>query len=191
MTNPAFSWNQRYQSETSGMLDELNSRLRELEGARRQSVWQSSPPGSVSSSSAGGVHYHSPSAMPPSGLYQQPAMPLQTPAPVLTHAHPSAHSSPPPYVPQSSQQQANGPASFGMVDFSSPVSNYQAQPQPQFQPAMYNFAQAPNIPQHSHRPSTQFANWGGYSGIGGQPDTLDDENAVPPDANPWNIDHQG
>lgn len=46
-------------------------------------------------------------------------------------------------------------------------------------------AYALNRPNH---PTQQFASWSGYGGPGGAPDTLDEENAVPPNSNPWNID---
>jgi hypothetical protein len=53
--NPLHSWNQRYQNETSELLDELTGRLRELEvmaGTRRPSVWQTNSSGSVGSNNS-------------------------------------------------------------------------------------------------------------------------------------------
>lgn len=161
------SWNQRYQSETSAMLDELNLRLRELDG-RRMSTYHPSPPANMQT--------------PPS--YTQ----------ISPNAHPVQQVSPQ----QQSQYPPNpvGPAGFGMAQLLGGAAY--PQQQPQFQQPTYNFSQPPVAVNHgmplmphsgnSHRPSAQFANWGGYGGQGGQPSMLDEDNAVPPDSNPWNID---
>ncbi|KAF2171272.1 hypothetical protein M409DRAFT_63623 [Zasmidium cellare ATCC 36951] len=184
------SWSQRYQGETSPMLDELNIRLRDLEGTRRQSVWHSGSSGSVGSTQA----YQSPPSMQtppgmptPPGIPQQPVMSVQQTPPGLPHAHPIHHVSPPQF-----HQQPIGPVSYNMASFAAGQQAYQQQHQYQ-QPA-YNFNQMPTPAQNApftmhqgnaHRPSQQFATWTGYGGIGGQPDMLDEENAVPPDSNPW------
>lgn len=98
----------------------------------------------------------------------------------------SQYSPHPPHPPQ-----PVGPAGFEMAQLLGGAAHPQQQ-QPQFQQSTYDFNQAAFAMNHhagnSHRPSAQFANWGGYGGQLGQPSTLDDENAVPPDSNPWNID---
>ncbi|KXS99650.1 hypothetical protein AC578_9916 [Pseudocercospora eumusae] len=187
------SWNQRYQSETSSMLDDLNSRLRELDGSgRRQSMWHHGSSGSIGSSHAGSMSYGSPQSMPAGPWpYAQLSPPVQQ-TPGLAHAQMAHQVSPPPqfYQPQVGHQ------------VSPPL--VQGHPQPvqpahqQFQQGAYNFNQdltPPGQHQQSYftqptqtHPTAQFANWGGYSGAGGNPSTLDEENAVPPQSNPWDID---
>lgn len=173
------------------MLDELNIRLRDLDGTRRQSVWHPGSTGSIGNTQS----YQTPPSMQtspgmptPPGMHQQPTMPVQQTPHGLSHTHPVQHVSPPEY-----HQQPIGPASYNMASFAAGHATYPQQPQ--FQQSAYNFNQMPTPPQNApfavhqgnaHRPSQQFANWGGYGGVGGQPDTLDEENAVPPDTNPWN-----
>lgn len=168
------------------MLDELNIRLRDMDGTRRQSVWHQGSTGSIGSVQS----YQTPPSMAtPPGISQQPVMQVQQTSP---HAHAVQHVSPPQF-----HQQPIGPASYGMASFAAgqPAYGQQPQHQTQFQQPAYNFNQMPTPPQNApftvhqgnaHRPSQQFANWTGYGGVGGQPDMLDEENAVPPDSNPWN-----
>lgn len=168
------------------MLDELNIRLREMDGTRRQSVWQhQGSSGSVGSSQS----YQTPPSMPtPPGMLHQPVMPVQQTPPGLPHAHPVQQVSPPQFY-----QQPTGPTSYGMTSFAAEQPSYSQQRQ--IQQPIYNFNQMPTQPQNAPftihqgnapRPSQQFANWTGYGAVGGQPDMLDEENAVPPDSNPWN-----
>lgn len=187
------SWNQRYQAETTDMLNELNSRSRELEGPRRQSMWQHhNSTGSIGSTQGGSQQYSSPPTVltPPGGICQQNpfSAPQQTSG--VTHAQMAPQVSPPLY-----HQQNVGPADYNMAQFM--ANQGVQQQQPHFQQPVFDFSQAPTAEQQqqysafqggAHRPSAQFAAWGGYGGPGGQPDTLDEENAVPPNANPWNID---
>ncbi|PPJ53388.1 hypothetical protein CBER1_01006 [Cercospora berteroae] len=184
------SWNQRYQTETSGMLDELNSRLREIDGtARRQSTWHHhGSTGSIGSSINGSLSYAgSPSALPAGqSLYQgSPAAMQHTPGSM--HAHPVHQVSPPAQqVPQQvSMYQTTPPLVHGQ-NIQVGQQGQQQQQQSYFQKPVYNFNEVPMPPQHqrsvSHQtnvhPASQFANWTGYGGPGGNPDTLDEENAI-------------
>jgi hypothetical protein len=107
-------------------------------------------------------------------------------------------------------QQAQQQYSQHSADMQSQYANgqYGQQQYPQFQQQqpVFNFNEPVPFPQsppytsphgnahpHSHNmasthPNHQFSNWSGYGGQGGAPDTLDEENAVPPNSNPWNID---
>ncbi|KAI5369607.1 hypothetical protein Slin15195_G004820 [Septoria linicola] len=190
------SWNQRYQTETSAMLDDLSSRLRGLEGpARRQSTWHHhGSTGSIGSSTNGSMSFavSPPAVASGQGLYQHSPGAMQN-TPASTHAHPAHQISPP------IQQYSQHPAAYQTTP---PLAHGQAanatQPQQSyFQQQIYNFNTAAAVPQQSPfagqqgrvHPASQFANWGGYGGAGGNPSTLDEENAVPPiPANPWNID---
>jgi hypothetical protein len=86
-----------------------------------------------------------------------------------------------------------------------PQYQHTQQHYPQIQQPSFNFNEAPIAQQppsfasqqwETHDPSRsrpshpnqQFASWSGYGGQGSAPDTLDEENAVPPNSNPWNID---
>lgn len=188
-----FSWNQRYQSETSSMLDELNLRLRSIDSnPRPPSMWHHSSTGSIGSSNGGSLSYGSPQHVAPAqGVYHHPQ---QTPASIpAMPVHPVQQISPPAqsYF-QPPMQQASPPIAPPHAAQSIP------QQQPQFDPhqSLYNVNGLPSPP-HAQRfdaPASQFANWAGYRGVGGHPDTLDEENAVPPgsmSSNPWNYEQKG
>ena len=126
---------------------------------------------------------------PPGGVYQQnPFVQQQTPG--VTNAQMAQQASPPIYP-----QPPAGPVGYNMAQF---MANQGVQQQLQhFQQPVFDFSQAPTAAQQqqysayqggAHRPSAQFAAWEGYGGSGGRPDTLDEENAVPPNSNPWNLD---
>lgn len=185
------------------MLDELNSRLRELEGpARRQSTWHGSTP-SVSSTTGGSLSYGGSPLASGQSMYQTSSPPLQhTPGSV----HASMHQVSPPvqhYLEQPPVYQTTPPLAHGQgASYGQQHQQYQQQqPQSYFQQPVYSFnngAPMATQPQQSAaqqarvNPASQFANWGGYGGPGGNPDTLDEENAVPPTShNPWNLDTRG
>jgi hypothetical protein len=186
------SWNQRYQSETASMLEDLNTRLREMGGPRRPSMWvHHDSTGSINSSTGGSMSYpsnQSEYSTTPS-TYQQSNMSMHnTPTPSIAGLAPQ-QISPDPY------QQLQ--PSFSMPQYQQPQQ--QQQQQHHFQQPIYDFGQPPPppvfqnyVPQYqpltTHgRPSVQFANWSGYSTQGSHADTLDDENEVDPSSNPWNI----
>ena len=134
---------------------------------RRQSMWY----GSVGSlpSSNGSVSYTSPS----SSMSHVPTVYQQQ------------QSSPPPVQP--AQATAYGAPSTGQQ-----VSPQAVPPQPnmyqqqQQHPQHVAFNEPVYHPNSSARPSQQFAAWGGYGGPTVH-NTLDEENAVPPRSNPWDI----
>ncbi|EMD00960.1 hypothetical protein BAUCODRAFT_190769 [Baudoinia panamericana UAMH 10762] len=178
------SWNQRYQVETASMAEQLNNRLREMDqaaGVRRPSMWtHSSSAGSIHSSS-GSVVYSSPQSMPPGpAAYRQPSVTLWN------------------MTSYDSQAQQNNPPQhrYSGDRFSQPPMQptFELQPQHQLfqQPSgqTFNFNPQPQCPTsqtNAHTPPfQQFAGWSGYTGPS-VPDTLDEENAVPPNANPWAI----
>ncbi|KAK6443267.1 hypothetical protein LTR95_000092 [Oleoguttula sp. CCFEE 5521] len=175
------SWHQRYQQETSTMLEELTMRLRELEimaGVRRPSMWQhANSTGSVGSNSSS-QHFSSPH----NSVQGQPV--YQSPPPMQAHgisnyvdAGAAGQVSPPTYPPQA-QQLYQQPGSGYSTSFPGQVSYSQAPMQPQ--PFAYGDPSASfHRPSISTAPHSQFGNWGGYSGPS-VPDTLNEENAVPP-----------
>lgn len=176
------------------MLEDLGQRLRDLDdiaGKRRPSMWQhSNSAGSVHSSNGGSVGYSSPQSLPPGPAayrqgsvtaynmtsYSEPGHTPQT-SPPLYHHQPNPFPQQPmqPYEQQQPydqqqhyfQQSAGQPFSFG---------------------EQQSMSQYPAYPTQG-RPSQQFASWGGYSGRS-VPDTLDEENAVDPTSNPWNLENK-
>ena len=185
------SWNQRYQTETSGLLDELNQRLGELDemnGNRRPSMWQQQGSTGSIPSSNGSISYHSPpqGVAHPSAMYQPPPPPPQMPQiPSFNEAGLAQRISPPQFHQQPNlypQQQYQVPQN---IQFSQPHQQYQ-HPQPQsYQQFNVNDPAFAN-PAFSQRPSQQFATWTGYGGVSVH-DKPDDENAVPPKSNPWDL----
>lgn len=160
-------------------------------------------------------HNQSPSGMPMQGYRHQSISVHHSPG--AAHAAGMGQTSPQHY-PFPDQQQSQGPYRSNQhsqqhYQQQSPDTKPQyaidqrAQPSyPQFNEPVFNFNEAVPIPQpipftsplgnaqaHAttrppHHPTQQFASWSGYSGPGGAPDTLDEENAIPPNSNPWNID---
>ncbi|KAI7110670.1 hypothetical protein KC352_g36175 [Hortaea werneckii] len=177
------SWNQRYQSEAASMLETLHLRLREFDGivaARRPSMWHaSSSASSVTSSSAASQAYRSPQSLTSSSaVHRQPSITAHHmasfgdsgPAPQVTpplYYHQQAPSQQPPMQPWETQTSFFEPSGGQAFSFGQPVS----------QPGRSSAHGNPNL---------QFANWGGYGGASSVPDTLDEENAVPPNAQSWN-----
>jgi hypothetical protein len=201
------SWNQRFQNETSGLLDELTGRLRELEimaGTRRPSTWQGMVGGSGGSDQ-----------FPAEGM-AGPRRPSMWPHTNSTGSVGSNNSGSTLSSPQNSAvgytmyQSPPRPGSFGEPTFSSPQyqpqpaqqgNNYQrrgstmqqafpGQPAQQFNYSNNGFApiqgmaggardQSQQNPFKNANPHSQFGSWGGYGGPS-MPDTLDEENAVPP-----------
>lgn len=185
------------------MLDELNSRLRELDGpARRQSTWHGSTP-SISSTTGGRLSYRGSPLASGQAMYQTSPPAVQY-TPGSIHAHPVHQVSPPihHYLEQPAGYQITPPLAHGHGDsygqqHQQHHHHHHQQPQSYFQQPVYSFngAPMPTQPQQSSaqqarvHPASQFANWGGYGGPGGNPDTFDEENAVPPTShNTWNID---
>ncbi|KAI7363777.1 hypothetical protein KC354_g6234 [Hortaea werneckii] len=177
------SWNQRYQSETASMLETLHLRLREFDGisaARRPSMWHaSSSASSVTSSSAASQAYRSPQSLTSSSAaYRQPSITAHHmasfgdsgPAPQVTpplYYHQQTSSQQPPMQPWETQTSFFEPSGSQSFSFGQPVS----------QPGRSSAHGNPNL---------QFANWTGYGGASSVPGTLDEENAVPPNAQSWN-----
>ena len=181
-----YSWNQRYQNETSELLDELTGRLRELEvmaGTRRPSVWQTNSSGSVGSNNSGS-NFGSPhnSVVGQPMYHSSPPIPSFGEAPNYVAAGPSrAYNSSPGYQPQDpSAYQRRGSTmqpNFARRPSAVPMSG----PQQQFS---YNTASSSmQPPVFNMNPQSQFGAWGGYGGPS-RPDTLDEENAVPPNSGP-------
>lgn len=184
------------------MLEELNQRLRELDelnGVRRQSMWQQSSIGSTSSN--GSFLYSSPSQPISQGssTYQQtPPQFLPTPHFGDTAQHSTNRQSSPPRVRQtpsfgesgftrqisqvSPEQQYHQPTMYLSQPYHAPVG-YQF-PQPQ-QPFHFNNRSRQQA-HHSIAPIHQFSTWGGYGGPVVD-NTLDEENAVPPKTYPWEL----
>lgn len=180
------------------MLEELKQRLREMDemtGVRKQSTWHHGSTGSIPSSN-GSISYTSPaqSISHPAAMYQQHQQtppPLQQ-TPSYGEAQMAQQISPPqfyqqPHVYQQQQQQqpqqfpVQHGNTFALQQPPPPQQHYQ-QPQQQFNfsEPVYHNASFPAAPRQ------QFANWTGYGGPSA-PDTLDEENAVPPKSNPWEL----
>lgn len=186
------SWNQRYQNETTTMLENLNQRLRELDemsGRRRPSMWQhTSSTGSVHSNGGSSYHsnngssvaYPSPQSLPPG--YRHSSVTAYN----MGFGEPGQlpHASPPPYQHQQSPfRQSPG------LPFDQAQQLFQ-------QPGGQSFSFGEQLPVQQHQypanphgnPHHQFGNWGGYAAGPSMPDTLDEETAVPPTSNPWNVE---
>lgn len=187
-----YSWNQRYQNETSDLLAELTGRLRDLEvlsGTRRPSVWQTHSSSSIGSTGSGSAFGSPNNSVVGQSMYQSPP-PIQSFSDGSANANyvaaPPARgfSSSPQYQPQDqSSYQRRG--STIPQNYSGRTSSGGAQlsPPPQFG---YNNAAAPLQQQQQYfnmNPQSQFGAWGGYGGPS-RPDTLDEENAVPPNSGP-------
>lgn len=219
------------------MLDELNSRLRNLDGGRRPSAWHHHGSSGSLDSGHGSMSYdpsHSHSISSGHSVYQQsspPGMPVQgyrnmsisvgSVPDAITYQTSSLNY---PFQPDQQQSQSQYPTIE--QDQQQSQSQYPAiqqdQQQHQQQPGVmpspfvsvppqyplfpspaFDFNEAPPVPQPapfasshgnshayphnrpSHHPTQQFAGWSGYGRPGGAPDTLDEENAVPPHSNPW------
>nr|OQO19552.1 hypothetical protein B0A51_13112 [Rachicladosporium sp. CCFEE 5018] len=154
------SWHQRYQQETSTMLEDLTIRLRSV-GSNSSSQHFSSPHNSVQ----GQPVYQSPPPMQAHGISN------------YVDAGAAGQVSPPTYPPQA-QQLYQPPGSGYSTSFPGQVA-YSHAPM-QTQPFAYGDPGASfHRPSISTAPHSQFGNWGGYSGPS-VPDTLDEENAVTP-----------
>ena len=198
-TNPLSSWNQRYQNETSSMLEQLNTRLRDIDERitihRQQSVisnvssnpssngsysYRSSPPPSLS-------HTHSiPQATPPP-LQQTPSFGETTAG---QHISPQYHTQRPSInpVPHSHPQQQQQFSSQNNLAYTQPMQ------QPFQQQHIYQQPQQPpNYIDNSFRnssystaPNSQFAGWAWNGGPSGH-HSFEDENAVPPKPHLWEL----
>lgn len=212
------------------MLDELNSRLRDLDGGRRASTWHHQdsnrsldsghgsmsydPSYSQSISSARSVYQQSPAAGVPVPVQAQRNMSISMGNAQAAANYPTS----PQNDPFQPADQQRSPLHFG--NDQQGQQHYQQHPvemQPQYfgdqhaqqqHPRLqaFNFNDAPTVVRPApfasaqgnshayslnrprHHPTLQFASWAGYGGAGGSPDLLDEENAVPPNSNPWNID---
>ena len=170
-----------------------------MTSVRKQSMWGST--GSVPSSN-GSISYSSPaqSVAQAANMYQQHQ---QTPPPLQQTSSygeqatmtqqinpPQFHQQPHSYFPQQHQQQQHQQYPV----YQGPYSQPPAQPQPQQQQhyglpqqQQFNFNEPVyHNPSFSTAPRQQFAAWSGYGGPSA-PDTLDEENAVPPKSNPWDV----
>lgn len=209
------SWNQRFQNETSGLLDELTGRLRELEvlaGTRRPSMWQGMVGGSAGRDSSEQYPRRSQDSEGMAGP-RRPSMWQHTNSTGSVGSNNSGSTLGSPQnsaVGYSMYQSPPRPGSFGEQTFTSPQfqlqqqqqqqqeNNYQrrgstmnqtflGQPGQQFNygnngsaPAQGASDQSQHPPPFKNaNPHSQFGAWGGYGGPS-MPDTLDEENAVPP-----------
>nr|POE71409.1 positive regulator of purine utilization [Quercus suber] len=186
------SWNQRYQNETTHMLDNLNQRVRDLDdmqGKRRPSMWlQHDSTGSTGSGSNGTMPYQPSTMSYASSPYSQPAA---SRGPSFGEAGQAPQGNPSHYFQQPYPYQQTDGYQARPVQFDPQHVHkgdaYQAQlvqPIPQFQTQAHQTSPPPLS--YNAMPSHQFANWGGYTGPS-HPDTLDEENAVPPTSNPWTL----
>ncbi|KAK6391086.1 hypothetical protein LTR65_004843 [Meristemomyces frigidus] len=154
------SWNQRYLKETSGMLEDLNRRLRELDSTRRPSI-------SAHSSNGGSIGFHSPQSLPPGpAAYRQPSM---TAFNMTSYGEPIR-------APQVSPQYHYQDNPFPQQPIQPFVDQQQYFQQPSGQPFGLGNQQY-QYPAQAAAPGQQFATWGGYGGPSA-PDTLDEENAA-------------
>lgn len=160
------------------MLENLNQRLQVLneseQQARRVSAWA----GSFSSSN-GSTAYHS---SPPQNTSQSHAVYQQTAPP-----RPSVQQG---YSDPGQSQQTNA-AMYQQPPLVQPHQQYFATQAPQYaqMQQQYDRFQQPaygnplfSAPAYQTAPGTQFAAWTGYGAVSSGPDTLDDENAVPPNS---------
>jgi hypothetical protein len=167
------------------MLEELKGRLRDLEimaGARRPSMWHQKSTGSVGSNNESS-HFGSPhNSVQGQLMYPSPpalASPSAPPPSSGNYRDGTASLSPPQYFPPQ-------PPQLYQQSSASHAGTYAVQP-PHTQPGAqqsYNFNEPassfPN-PAFDTAPHQQFGVWQGYDGASA-PDTLDQENAVPPNS---------
>lgn len=177
------------------MLEDLQRRLQEYDEeaskVRKASVW-----GSVSSvpSSTGSFSYYSPeqqrvsqASMSYANQHPQSSPPGMQQSGSYTNQQ---HVSPPQYNQRPPMQQYPSQTD---VQYTQPQQAYQQAPVLQqqnsftFTEPAYN--QTSRQPAFSTAPNHQFAAWAGYGGPSA-PDTLDEENAVPPKSNPWEPQHR-
>lgn len=155
-----------------------------MNGPRRQSLWHGST-GSIPSSNGSFSYQSSPPFIQAPAVYQHQTSPQsvrQTPS-FGENGTVLPQLSPPQY-----QQQPNlyQPGQY-QVPHSMPYSQAPQQQYPQPQQQQFNFNESTfQNAAFSTAPNQQFATWGGYNGPFVQ-DTLDDENAVPPKINPWDL----
>lgn len=164
------------------MLDNLEQRLHvidETNHARRASMWASV--GSVPSSNGATAYYSPPQSMSQGPtMYQQrpPSMPPKQPS--FGESGVPQQISPPLYYqtqpPMQSEQQY--PAQPGLAYGQMHPQYQQGLPPVQPLDAGNSSYRAPSLPT---APGQQFAAWSGY-GFSSGPDTLDEENAVPPNS---------
>lgn len=182
------SWHQLFRDETAEMRENLNQRLRDMDdmtGRRRPSMWPRAPgsSGSVhSSSGSSSLPYTSPqsSALRPESYHQS----------AITSSNLTAYE--PPALPPT-----NLPPQHHYTTGQMPQHSTVAQRSYEIQPQMFQghsgqrYGFHHNMPfSHPHpslgaaAPSQQFAAWRGYNDSSG-PDTLDEENAIPPKPGDW------
>ena len=179
------SWNQRYQTETSELLDELTGRLRELEvmaGTRRPSVWQTNSSSSIGSNNSGSAYGSPNNSVVGQPMYQSPPAiqgygDASNAANYVASGPSRAYNSSPQYQPQD-QNAYQRRGSTMQPNFARRQSTV-----PMSAPQQFNYNAAPSMqpPVFNMNPQSQFGAWGGYGGPS-RPDTLDEENAVPPNA---------
>lgn len=162
------------------MLNHLYQRRRELDvmnGMRKQSLWQ----GSIASASSGSISYSSPPQQIPQATngYQQTPPQVQPTQHYLGNAG-GRQMSPPSFYPKHASSFSQ-PQEYWNMPYSQPSQQYTQQSNVNFSEPAYQ-----NTSAFGAAPSQQFAAWGGYGGPVVQ-DTLDEENAVPPEANPWDM----
>jgi hypothetical protein len=160
------SWNQRFQEETSGILDVLNSRLRDMpvgdaasEAGFSPQQWHHNSVGSIGSASVNGASSTYPdstqASLSPSSIYTLSSSGALSNSNAnintTTGLSPSFLSLPPlPLIPQQSQFVSSQVYPIAHANTPSPPPPTQQQHH-QSQPL-----------QHGH-PAQQFANWAGYN----------------------------
>ncbi len=189
------SWHQQFQNAAGPTLEDLNRRLRECDEIngvhRRPSMWHHGSVGSNLSSN-GSFSYTSPqqqhqqrvSQTSPGYMQSSPSGGQQQASSYMDHQHVSP---PQHYQQMAAPQFLPQQGSVQYVHQPQQQPTYQLAPQQQ-QPQQFTFNEPvyPAPPSFSAAPIQQFANWGGYGGPS-VPDTLDEENAVPPKLDPWEM----
>jgi hypothetical protein len=189
------SWNQRFQEETSGVLDILSARLRDTpigdaasEAGFSPQPWHHNSVGSIGSASVDGTNSSYPdstqASLSPASIYTLSSSGALSNGNSAVHAtaglSPSYTSLPPlPLIPQQSQFLPSQLYPIAQANTPSPPPPQQQHHQSQRSP-------------HGH-PAQQFANWGGYdapsstsSTSGLWPRSYTEENTVPPSNNDIN-----
>ena len=151
-----------------------------MSSSRRPSIYpHHSSTGSVHSSNGGSFGYPSPQSLPPGPeAYRRPS---HTAHHMTSYGEPRQmnHPSPPQYFhqqeplmeqPTQPYQQLFSQPSGQQFGFGAQSSSQQQQHQQRYPP-------------QPAAPSRQFAAWGGYSGFSAGDNTLDEEEAVPPESN--------
>jgi hypothetical protein len=156
-----------------------------MAGTRRPSVWQTNSSGSIGSNNSGSTFSSPNNSVVGQPMYQSPP-PIQGFGDASTTnnyvvAGPSrTYNSSPQYQPQDQSAYQRRGSTMQQNFYGRPSSSQLSPPQ------QFNYNNAPSSmqqPVFNMNPQSQFGAWGGYDGPS-RPDTLDEENAVPPNSGP-------